>query len=505
MMAGNPVAIGPFLGGLNLREDARQIADNQLAACINFDIGRAGELTVRPGLKAFRINGTINLGLPAATYIIGGARLSTTGASRLFGVQSATRNVYYTDATSSNAVSWTSTFAGGSTGTFSRTVQYTNKVWFIPKGVGAGGSSTAISHDLSTGASTAVTGIPKGSGAIVFKDRLFIFGPLDTANGGTQRVYYSAATDFTSFPVNNFFDIAPGDGENVTAAAGSSDTLIFFKQHSVWALQYDTDPGLGTLRKVNSEIGATGPDSVINFQNEIYIIDERTIWKMQNFLFDDIGKNLNLGTIRTSVDFRSLADDTDVFGNRIVFTVATGVSGLAFRYFAYNTEIGTFSEYRFDEIPVKFFTITDLSNSETHVAHNADGSRFYYFQPFNVDDTNWGDYPNNVTHIRFETKRFDYDGAHHYKRLFWWGVEAATNTSFQLSAIVDERLTSAVAAEATTTATQGRHGYYRAFLPARFRYVQYILDSVQPGIRMTLLNGTAQITDKREVSAGATV
>lgn len=504
-MAGNPVAIGPFLGGLNLREDARQIADNQLAKCLNFDIGRAGELVVRPGLKAFRINGTINLGLPAATYLIGSARLSTTGASRLFGVQSGTRNVYYTDSTSSNSVSWTNTFAGGSPGTFSRTVQYTNKVWFIPKGTTSGGASTAISHDLTAGTTATVAGIPKGSGAVVFKDRLFVFGPLDSDNKGTQRVYYSAATDFTSFPVNNFFDISPGDGENVTAAVGAQDTLIFFKQHSVWALQYDTDPGLGTLRKVNSEIGATGPDAVINFQNEIYIIDERTIWKMQNFLFDDVGKSLNLGTIRTSVDFRSLADDTDVFGNRIVFSVATGVSGLAFRYFVYNTEIGCFAEYTFDEIPVKFLTITDLNNSETHVAHNADGSRFYYFQPFNTADSNWGDYPNNITHVRFETKRFDYDGAHHYKRLFWWGVEAIANAAFQLSAITDERLSSATIAEATTVATQGKHGYYRAYLPARFRYIQYILDSVQPSLRATILNGVAQVKDKREVSAGATI
>lgn len=504
-MSGNPVAIGPFLGGLNLREDARQIADNQLASCINFDIGRAGELTARPGLKAFRINGTTNLGLPAATFIIGAARLSTTGASRLFGVESGTRNVYYTDSTFSALVNWISTFAGGAPGTFSRAVQYTNKVWFIPKGTTVGGASTAINHDLSTNASAAVAGIPKGSGAIVFKDRLFVFGPLDSANTGTQRVYYSAATDFTSFPVNNFFDIAPGDGENVTAAVGSQDTLIFFKQHSVWALQYDTDPGLGALRKVNSEIGATGPDAVVNFQNEIYIIDERTIWRMQNFLFDDVGKSLNLGTIRTSVDFRSLADDCDVFGNRIVFTVATGVSGLAFRYFVYNTEIGAFAEYVFDEIPVKFFTITDLSKSEAHVAHNANGSRFYYFQPFDLTDANWGDYPANVTHIRFETKRFDYDGAHHYKRLFWWGVEALANKAFNLSAITDERLTSAVAAEASSAAVQGKHGYYRAYLPARFRYIQFILDSVQPSIRLTILNGVAKIKDKREVSAGATI
>lgn len=387
-MGGKPVGIGPFTGGLNLRESPRQINDQQLASCINFDIGRAGELSVRPGLKAFRVNGTINLGLPAATYLVGSARLSTTGASRLFGVQNGTRNLYYTDSTTSASVPWASAFAGGSPGTFSRTIQYLNRAIFIPKGTTSGGSSAGVSIDLtSLVASDQGTNLPKGSGAVIFKDRLFVFGPVDSDNTGTQRVYYSRSTVFSSgtptqveFPALNYFDISQGDGENVTAAVGAQDTLIFFKQHSVWALQYDTDPGLGTLRKVNSEIGATGPDAVIAFQNEIYIIDERTIWKMQNFLFDDIGKNLDLGTIRTSVDFRSLADDTDVFGNRIVFSVATGVSGLAFRYFVYNTEIGAWSEYTFAEIPVKFYSITDLANSETHVAHNADGTRFYYFQ-----------------------------------------------------------------------------------------------------------------------------
>ena len=63
--SGKPVPLGPFSGGLNTLEDPRLIGDDQLAQCINMDVGRSGELISRTGLQRIRanINGVNNISL----------------------------------------------------------------------------------------------------------------------------------------------------------------------------------------------------------------------------------------------------------------------------------------------------------------------------------------------------------------------------------------------------------------------------------------------------------
>lgn len=477
--------IGPFTGGLNKLEDPRLISDSQLAVCINMDVGRAGELTVRNGLKRIQAHG-------AANSVLLGTALLSNNSSRAFIRTPADNFLYYKDGANitNSAVAYTGV-PGVTAGATEKVVQYNNSAWFIPKGSGVSG----VRQTLDTNTVSTIAAMPRGSGAVVFKDRLFIFGPVDANNTVTQRVFYSAATDFTSWPAANFFDINPGDGEGVTAAIASSDTLIFFKRHSTWALFFDTDPGLGVLRKVNSEIGATGPDSVVSYENVLYLADERTVYRVQNLLFTDIGKNIDLKQERTVITFTPSTQDFVVtLGTRILFCV---YDGSFYQYYVYNVEIDAWTQYVFYEQPNKFHSIIAATGFRDFIASKNASPNIYVISPFKEDNASFGDYPENITFVEVRTKHYGGGPSSRFKRLFWWGMEIMTNGTISM-----EATSIGFGSVATVSLSgNGQYKFFKAFSPQRFRYIDFTLSSSTPNLRLTILPGLAYLgRNKNEVS-----
>lgn len=503
-MGGTPVAIGPFAGGLNLNEDPRLIGDNQLAECINFDIGRAGELSTRTGLKAVR---TASLPIASANdfmRIVDPVTLPS-GFSRLYVRQygAVTEFIWYSDNPESTGSVWTrmTSTAAVEVGAIVQGVDAINTTvpfaWLIPRGAGAVG----VRQRLTDNAESTVPGMPRGSGAVVFKGRMFIFGAMTENGPGTYRVYYSAAGDFASWPANNFFDVGPGDGETVTAMAVQGDSLIIFKRASTWALFFDTDPFLGTLRKVNSEIGATSNRAVVPFQNELFVIGRRSIYRLVNLLFEDIGRNLALQTTRPYIDFNLFNDSISVIGTKILCVVSTGGAIIPFKYFVYHTDINAWSEYDFNEYPERFVTVLDTLHLEHQFATRKNSPNLYHMHPFDTSTANYGDFPNNTSFHSMATKKFEYDSIAGFKRIFWWAVETVGNgREFDMFCVADDLRTSTAINRISATT----RSVAKAFVTNRFRTVQYHIVSRVSGIRMTLFSGQANIGVKAKVSAGVT-
>lgn len=506
-MGGTTVPIGPFPGGLNENEDPRLIADTELAECINFDIGRAGELTVRAGLKAVRTSANPVAGSTDFIKIINPITLPT-GFSRLYVRRfgGATSPIYYQDNPESPSASWT-TLGNTSAGSVAVIVQGVDVVnttvpyaWFVPRDAG----TTGLRQNLNTGAVEAVGvagTVPKGSGAVVFKGRLFIFGAVTEGGTGTYRVYYSSAGDFATWPANNFFDVGPGDGDFVSALAVSGDTLIIFKRNSTWALFFDTDPFLGTLRRINNEIGCTGAYAVVPYQNELYVISRRSIYRLINLLYEDVGRNLGLQKTRKYIDFNAYNDSISVVGNRIICCLSNGTGIIPYNYYVYHSDTGAWSEYRYDEYPERFVTTLDTTYVEHQFATKHNSPNLYHAHPFSNVDADFGDYPNNITFISMVTKKYSYESSAEFKRIFWWAMESVGNGKlFRMYCIADDTRSS-TPVERISSNTRS---VAKAFITNRFRTVQYHIDSSVASIRMTLFDGQANVAMKKRVSAGVT-
>ena len=475
-----PLHIGPFSGGLNQLEDPRIIGDDQLAVCQNFIIGRSGELTIRNGLRELVSSSQV-------IKLIGTATKSD-NTSRLY-EYAVDGGVYYNDAPLTFA---SYVFIVNTAGQPEKIVQYNNNVYIIPKGVTTSAANgIGFSHNLTSNAVTSIASMPRGTSGLIFKDRLFIFGPIDRTNAATQRIYYSAATDPTSWPAANFFDVNPGDGEGVTAIISVQDTLLIFKRHSTYALFYDTDPGLGVLRRVNTQIGATGSDSIVQFENGIFVIDEKTIYRVQNLLFTDIGKNLNLRVRRLTQTFAyDTIDSCVVVGNRIMFVVYVGRgAGVNYEYYIYNTEIDAWAQYIFAFQPRRFFRSINTSSFEDFLCSN-DTINFGVFSPFRADAGALGDGAGGggPVPVLVKTKIYNVDRTSSYKRLFWWGMDVACTGAINMTTFADS-----IASAVASITGNGNVQFFKAFNSTRGRYLQFQIDSAVAGQRLIILPGVAHI------------
>ena len=497
---GNPTPIGPFGGGLNTLEDPRIIGNDQLASCTNMDVGRSGELIMRTGLNYVRSNiAAFNVG-----FSLIGTAIGPTGTNYVFVKDLYFHSIFYTSGAmgigiTDPTIAWTQLSSQSFSG--NKLVQYNNTVIFIPQD-----SSTSVYCTLTSTGITAVTtttAIPQGNNGIIFKDRLFVFGIISSLPNSAQpttRVYYSASTNAVSFPIANFFDINPGDGEGVNAAIILSDALVLFKTRSTYALYFDTDPGLGTLRRISDEIGTSSSHSVVRYENVAYLIARRTVYRIQNLLFLDIGRNLNLMAKRFSVPVQTDNDKQDfifAFNTKLFLIVYTGVGYL---YYVYNVEVDAWVQYTFDEQPNKFYVVNDLINGnalQTWVATKVSSSNLYLFSPSNPNS--YGDYPSGTTAFYVKTKKYAFTDSTYYKRMFWWGMDALIGglaDSAQFTAYSDS-------VPSTTSSFTGTADklikFYKNFNAQRGRFFEFEIMG-NASSKVELLPGYVHIAQKNDVT-----
>src|SRR5688500_18396449 len=115
-MAGEPVKIGPFVGGMNTYSSESAIADNEAVRILNMDVDLDGSLVSRPGLSV-----ATSAPVAGLSHIIG-SYTSKTGVFYVIYAFPGSCRAYNT-ATNS----WVSI----SNGDFSDCVQYSNKLWLV--------------------------------------------------------------------------------------------------------------------------------------------------------------------------------------------------------------------------------------------------------------------------------------------------------------------------------------------------------------------------------------
>lgn len=85
-------------------------------------------------------------------------------------------------------------------------------------------------------------------------------------SSATSRLYFSSVLDIESWPVLNFIDISPNDGDYITGLLSFDDYLIITKQRSVWVLL-----GSGSsdfeVRRIHEGVGCIAPRSLVKMPN----------------------------------------------------------------------------------------------------------------------------------------------------------------------------------------------------------------------------------------------
>lgn len=263
-MVGQPLRLGPFIGGLNTASDPTAIGDAELAVCDNFELDIDGSLVSRPPIT--ELLGHVNW----TERIVMLAEAVFSGVHYLIG--SNTNGVYqYTGGT------WTLIT---STIQAAVAVQYADFVYLVAK---PGSANPGGKWSPGAGFST-VANLPKGQAAVVHKARLFVVPGMDSTTN-TSRLQFSDADDLDTWDPVNFIDVAQGDGTKLIDIVVFQDNLLLFKDRSTYALAYDIRPTDAVLREVSSTIGSERQFCVANFENQVYLYHRGWVYEIINYDF----------------------------------------------------------------------------------------------------------------------------------------------------------------------------------------------------------------------------
>lgn len=265
-MTYTPVEI-PKFGGLNLQDDPQQIAAGAATDVLNVDLSMPGTIASRYGYANFvtsaadryrtvfryvASNGTVYL---CASRPTGVDMIGTTGV------------VTWTQAT--NSTGWAGhAFARYGTPTVERVYFYTR-----------GDSLRYFNGTLGT-FGTAGGSPPNGYLlAVQQPDNRLVIGQLTT---GPSRVQFSAAGDPDTWGANDYVELAPGDGEVLSAMVSWREMLFAFKQSRFWVFTGNATTSTGgaifTNRVVDAGLGASNGYAVCAADDGVYFLNARGIF-----------------------------------------------------------------------------------------------------------------------------------------------------------------------------------------------------------------------------------
>ena len=402
-MPATPVKIGPFVGGLNSYSDPTAVGDNEVTDIVNFDIDLDGSLYSRYPIT---VEDTFD-------------EIPSTGRLDLLGFYIDPTGVRYlivsrpgpgiTQARNEETGVW-STIAANFAATVM--VQYANRAYLVAAGdeVDPGGYWEPV------GGFTAIATMPKGNTACIYKERLFISGSGVNAN----RVYFSNAADFGTWNTGvNFFDARSGDGQSIIKLTIFQDTIVIFKQNSTYVFSYDSAPSRGAVRIINTAIGCTNNNCVVEHENSLYVLHEDGVYQLANWNFTMINLKVPLIYTRPNSDYD------------VVASISVIADRLAIRYYGstyiFNLRNATWTKWVEAQDYLRFTKWVRVPPKNPD-----DVEKYYGGAAYSVNDVSrnllrWSPQYDVGTgesmYCYVKTKVFDFNVAYTFKRLFWWGVD----------------------------------------------------------------------------------
>lgn len=446
--------IGPYAGGINLYSDVSAIADDEMRDCVNFDIDLDGSLKSRPPWRLLFgtsvVDTTVSGSPPASRQLI--LLTGTYEDIRFIIIQSNhemsgfANYIYYLDGPNAG------TLAKIADGNSLVAVRYNNDVYLVPAQSSASVTGTGTKYVLDTGVVTNIPNMPRGDAAVIYKDRLWICSRDN--KGFSSRLNFSELADFTSYPGTNFFDVNPGDGDNLNALIVYQDNLMLFKDSATYVLTYDTGPAQAVLQVINTDIGTFNPRCVVAYENSIFVLRYNQLFEIVNYDFTRVSVKLPFeydDDTPSTVSGQGWQWQTWArqCGDRIVCRFYN-------RLYVYHLRLRAWTRWTSKDISIaglgpivqldqtssknmqrlgrgQWVATSSYTKGSDPAGQGSSGAWNKYFKIFVMDDTYDTNYTENgaltppSTPVDIEcsmlTKMYDIGVSHRFKRLMHWGVD----------------------------------------------------------------------------------
>lgn len=445
--------LGPYIGGINNISEISNIADNEMIDCQNFNIDIDGTLVSRGPIS------TISLGAIATlnphTIVTIGTAIDTNGTDPLV-----IFCVYFGSGSASNFVAMKNMTTG--TVTILRTgitsvsaTQYQNKIFVVataPSSVGGG------YWDLDTDAWTNDASMPRGYGAVFYKQRMWITPGRTQSNPAryqlrfTDPISVSAPTPLV-WTASNLIPVGQGDGYALNDIVVHNDYLLLLKQGSSWIFAYDADPAQGTLRQINTEIGVADVFCVVQHENSTYVLDNGKMYELVNYSYTDLNVRFALRPTVTKISPSN--NDLGYAGLSVVGDVI--LARLGDGWYAYHIKVKSWTRwtsasvdiqgcFHFVEVPydVSAYSYRTKQYVSGSLITKSGATEFVLYALTETTDTAFTTPDQDDSAIYpidcfVRSKVYTFEDDIEYKKLMWWGVDSYTASPSESRAIIFDR------------------------------------------------------------------
>lgn len=239
-----------FTGGLNLRSDQFQLADNESPEMLNVEIDPRGGIFSRGGMKRLNtenISGTWDphkvfafYGESSKLLLANNTRVSVQGTGGNFTVLDYTTST--TPAASGNVLSYTNhgvCFAPWGNTLYMGLGATPNDIGFAKwSGTGTVTALPKVSTSPNTWATRGGSGgghVPNAEHLIVHANKMFAAGTYEDSTPHPNRIRWSDESLPENWVKEDYFDIV-GGGNGITALVVVNGILIIFKPYAIYAL-----------------------------------------------------------------------------------------------------------------------------------------------------------------------------------------------------------------------------------------------------------------------------
>lgn len=195
--------------------------------------------------------------------------------------------------------------------------------------------------------SGAGTEFPRAAHLLSAHERIFA---ANIDNGGTRyrsRVQFSSAGDATDWDVDNWIDVSPDDGQQITAIALFGESILIFKETSVFVLS-GTDPTSFTLYPLDDEVGTVAPGSIRAAANKLLFLDPNTgVYEFDGADFVKVSEKISLHLI-DGVNYTSVYKASAfVYRDRYYLSVPWGAATDNSRMFVYDLRTKAWTQWSY--------------------------------------------------------------------------------------------------------------------------------------------------------------
>lgn len=348
---------GPFTNGQVDSGIDNSVQSRDLLRCENFDFSARGLLASRPSFSATRWTtawgGLFLLGYyPSANVPIYFATNPVGGASTILGGNGAAITTGFTSS------------AGLAYG----------DVFFVFSSQSAGSHGGYVDSSLTWHSDA---NMPYGIvAAVVYGQRIFAVAANSTVYY-TEPISPATPVPLTWNVATNFFTVGFKDGTDLRDIEIYNDSLLIFKDRSIWIFTYDSDPSQGSLQLLNSDIGVVNNNCVTGYENSLFILArDNVMYEMSNYIFTKINPLQSLLSdpapllVNPEAGINAIAPDSRPFIFAIVDSIIVRVTNASngFATWVYYPKVNAWSKYTFATLRLSTFgRLVRVPNSDIYL------------------------------------------------------------------------------------------------------------------------------------------